>query len=648
MNPKRRTTDPTAQTWPIVRVYGVRQETWFVRPHFPTEEDELDDWRCLSISNAAGELPRCDLQRELGRTNTHLQDRFLEKGSDWIVEVWLLDQQGKRVRPLFAGVIAEQSFALSKSGEYETATATVPPYWFGDLCEGQKVYDPHQDEDTIVHHDLEFNPMVDAKIVPNMRTDRGDIPMWIDPESARTHKARQLHGLPAGEADGEFQEAESWTLSDAIEAVCDLLNRVLRFEGESYEYEAVEEFVQNPLLSDFSGGSPDLKNIVIHRGQFLPSILNALLPPHGYNWWLKFVDGEQTEGNYYTQAARPVIKIIKRGDGRRVPLLLDPLGSGIVESQLESVDITYNIANIRNKWTVYSSLKEREVTVPLFKAWDATEDGAIQEDNQLSRIGRKFVANEGGDYTDLRAEIVEEEIPDFGREFIVKRRPMEEMLRWRDGDKKLHRAPIKLEWRTGGGGWENVDNIDGASWRPLPDEIGVWLTKPVPELLEEDVELRITGTIRADKRLSSTFDGTAHSVNSREVRGMLDLSQKFHDRSIEDDGDFASEASGDADEQVDGHDMDDYAEKIGEIEKSATVAANPRLAGLQLDLEPGQVITGISGRNISLNSLSKASGEERYPQVIGLRHVFAPECRTYPTIVPYNVAKKHDVEEAVT
>lgn len=612
---------------------------------FPTEDDELEHWRVDSVTNGLGTIPTCTLTRDSGidAANVRLKDIRLDGQANYHIEVWLPNVDGERETLFFVGEIVAQPFSIAKNAEYERAVATIPPYWFGDFCLGQVVMrrtplnnnfvDEQVYDEEIVHHDLEFNPMVDGVIVPNMNTvpahedGAWPYPVFIDPESTRTETARNVHGLSG-------EPAQSWTLRDAVYTLTRWLN-------------ADEEFVLNPVLpDDWGADAPPLKNVILPRGRYLSEYLSMLLPPFGYDWTLDFIVDEADSGK-----AKPVIRLVRRGEGTEKQLYLDEIGDKIDLSNMESAEFEYNVANLRNKIIAHGSLVENEFSFLLYRSWPTEDDDTWSTDDPLNPIGRKFVANTAGDYSGVRDEIDEVcDLSDLQDLYIPKRHRPEDRLRWQD---ELHafRQHAVLEWSLDDGDtWEVVQ----ANWHPLQDEVGVWFSNPPTSFLDQPADhplLRLTCVLPSDERVSAVYDDTATSVNGRTVQALLDVEQRFHQRQRRTSGDFRSRPNGEDGlalpfseyDLVDDSEAGDpdaplqvYVDRIGEIMRAATVGISPVLPGINMQYMIGDVITGIAGRNISLNCLGSDAGETRFPQITGFTWLFNGDQKTMPTLTPYS------------
>lgn len=594
--------DKTATKWMETVVYG-KQGEW------PTEEDELVDWRLREYMLVAGGGFQAIIERDLGFTNSRLKDRKLTASSNWIIDVWQLDKNGERLRGLCCGEVIEENFVLSED-ETEIAIITIPPNWTGGYAEGQRVHSETAGALVTVNHDLEFNPLTsDGRIVGNRAIDVNEefaeFDLWVDPESQREDNDQFLF--------------DDWDLNTALYTLTKWLN-------------ANEEFVKNPILpGSFYADAPGMKNVRLPRGQYLSDYLSALLPSFGYDWYYKFTT---VEGINHTV---PTIRIFKRGDGGRVRLPLDDIGEAIDKSALESLGFSFSVNNTRNITVVHGELKVFEVTMRLYKGWLEGHDGneANFENDTDSPVGRRFVANESGEYRGLRPEF--EVTPDLGPEFVPKRRPMESCLRYQEsGGTVRERREAFVEWRENSSSeWKPLSGSGMGEFHRMKGQVGIWFPNQALQLLGPDVEIRITGSLRSDERLRGVYDDQATSVNGRPFVKVLDESSQFHYRQIMSSGPYASQLSGDADTVDDTSRAASYAERIGQIQRAATVGATPKLTGIRHAFEVGFLVTGVDGREISFNCLSEESEEEAFPQITAVRYVFVDELRTYPTLMPY-------------
>ncbi|CAK9112384.1 Uncharacterized protein SCF082_LOCUS52103 [Durusdinium trenchii] len=610
----------------------------------PTIEDEQKTWRLLSITHHAGsQLMEAQIEADLDARGDRIEDLIPTQHTNRQIEIWTLKDPAPepddetttteeggddtpdadpRDVPLFWGEVLDQRTQLVRGVERITITCRPEPYLFGPPIRGQLVRNPHGGSSRLTHHDPVFNPVIDGvplntKFVAAADDDEPeDFPVWIDPESIRTANAESHQ---AGGAD-------PWTLGDIVETLCWWRNED-------------EEHIRNPprsLIDRQITDPPKVQNLDLSRGAYLPELLDRTLHPYGWQWCLRiFKDGDE---------ARPAIWIYKRGEGDEKTLDLQPIDETLdrEETNLLELDLTYSIARLANVIRAQGSLVQREVTVPLYRAWDQEDDGNHSHSNVDNPIGRKFAANEAGDYTDIRDEITD--VPFFGTEFVAKRRVLEDCLTWADAE-QIERLPPVLEY----------SKDDGDNWLPVPEEwgyrllateIGIYFTGQdnnrgdagiPPEALNTSILWRITGTITGDDRIEYTSDRREDSPNSNELEMFLDLSDRYHDRQRETSGEFASALTASADEQDDTDALEEFVESIADKHAAALVDVLPPLEGISLDYRLGDIITEVRGRNISLARTTRDADEPRYLQIVGIHWQNTPEQRTQLIVRPYEV-----------
>lgn len=601
-----------------------------VGPDFESEE-----WRVLRVEQGLGANHRALLQRDLGHVGKRIENRKLNPYETRLVEIWSLDSDtGERVFPLFRGKMMINRAAIAPGAEAEFVEAILPQSWFGDLCEGQRVSTEEEYETMIVDFDLEFNPLVDGRIVANraikdMSGDVGEFALlWVDPESARTSEAKRATGIGAN-------SVRRWNIAEAVHGLQYYLNEE---ETDVRNFEAVV-FDDDPPTPDAAFGEPpELEDEILPRGHYLPAYLDALLPKYGYQWTVDFKPTDEDE-----DVIKPQIRVYKRGNGitRTIPYQAIGKTLNTAETQPLSLELVTDLSRLANIVVGHGSLQEREVTIELYKGWPASQDetslGTLKKTTEgynLSNdnIWRKWVGNEAGDYNETRPEITE--ALDLSTVFeagfasdpyyVPKRRPVDDCLTWRaKNETEAVRHPPILEYSLENGAegsWKRA----GQDWRPLTHEFGVYLTDSnangLVRLLKNagsDAKLRLTGTIRGDKRLSHEVDRTEESPSNLETRLFLDLSNRFHERLRQTTGPHASKLTGDFDYAYHQTELQEFVEKVADNEKAAVVELQIPLHGLVFDYEIGDVIEEIEGRKISLNRLPETANEVRGVQVVG-------------------------------
>lgn len=619
---------------------------------FIDREHESEEWRVLRVEKGLGNSQRAIFARDLGKIGKRIEDRELLPYGSRECEIWTLDENGERLRPIFKGVILTSRPRFAADGEREICEAILPPAWFGNQCEGQQVWNQGEEDLDVVHIDLEFNPLVDGKLTSNcayrVDVDQGagvDYDLWIDPESVRTDAAARANDL----AVGEFSVQE-WTLSRALQTLQRYLNPIA-FNVKNFEAEPTDEDTgvprQDPLFDD----SPALQDEILPRGHYLPDYLDALLPKYGYQWTIDFSEHESAEDH-----VQPQIRVYKRGDGQQKVLPHQAIAQTLQDAKTQplEVELLTDLSRLANVVVAHGSLQEREITINLYRSWhndqDATSLSSLdktEDSYTLDRDGiwRKWVANEAGDYTGVRDNdlplLANLSIAFFPDGCVPKRRPASDCLTWRGnsaGD--ASRLPPILEYSIDDGvTWTRYEDHD---WRVLTHELGVYLTDPqaggLMEILHDagdDARLRLTCTIRGDKRPRVEVDRTEGSPSAIESRLFLDLSHRFHDRERVTTGTYASVLTGDYDEADDEEAMEEFVEKLADIEQSAVIETSFPLHGILFDYEIGDVLTKIEGREISLNRNAQDAAEPKYVQISGIAWDLQQQ-QTILTVQPYD------------
>src|SRR5690606_10248080 len=154
----------------------------------------------------------------------------------------------------------------------------------------------------------------------------------------------------------------------------------------------------------------------------------------------------------------------------------------------------------------------------------------------------------------------------------------------------------------------------------------------VPDELHEadDHELRITGTVLGDSRVSATARWQAGSPNMRDVKLVLDLSDRFHRTKIATEGNYRSELVGyqSPTDRDDEDAMREFLEKVREVEDVARMVAEFRLHGIHYEYDLGDMLTEVEGRRIVLNGKARSASEKRHLQITGIVWNFQDQTTT--------------------
>jgi len=600
--------------------------------------DRFDALRPIEISVSAGgrRLDHAVFEYDLGATGERLVELLTPAGFSRRIQVRYTPDSGPDAL-LFWGDLTVQDLRIDQT-ERLAIIARVEPYHFGDVLRGIDVWDPVADAVRTIHDDITFNPLIDGRIEGN-RSDRfvtvsaADYFLWIDPESVRTTPAQTVQ-------DGNT--ANLWSIDQAVQSLSVVMN------DETFVTNNVETAgIVDPMFST----GPDVKNVALRRGSYLPDYLDALLTPLGFGWYLDY----RLIPSLAPADARVLIVIYKQGVGPEKTVKLQPPGSvlDLNQTNLAATRITTNIADAANSVEAYGSLEQREITVELYRGWPESQDDLNLDDLDRTNPDGKFadnqnawrlwVANEAGDYSGTRtvSAIIPSSALDLSPVFsraIPRRRRFDRPL---TRDENGRRRPILIEWYDAEQEkWQAVPPQWGAA--VLKDQMGIYFSGDTPpaELMQHGVtaRIRVTGTVTGDTRLTGVAVRQSSAPNAREVVEYLDVSDRYHDRSVfsggawvltdnaGNHGPFTSILDGDAngaDTQDDAGAIDDLVTKLRTLEQPAAMDVTFVLHGLFFtEYAIGDLLTTIDGRFISLDRNSVEAGSPRYPQITGIRWNF--------------------------
>lgn len=607
----------------------------------PTLADEVDYLRPTEIGRVSGgsQLNYCRFTYDLTKTGEQLVD--LQTPEKWgrRVEVRLADSRGRPTAAcLFWGELPQQTLKIGKEGESVEVLASIQPYHFGSLLEGMEYWDNRDDgkEVTVRHRDIVFNPDVDGATSGNRSgffnldgdSDSDQYSYWVDPEAVRTERA--------SESNNRFLDADErlWKLKEVVHTICGACN-------------LDEDDIDKPDEDDGTLLPDDIRirNLVLRRGQWLPAYLDGILTPYGFSWYVS------TTLDHEHNSKRKII-IYDRSTGPEAKVYLQRPGEDLKlkDSNLAEFSWETSVAELANKIIGEGALKEHELTIELLECWPEEDDdltaGELLITDPESKyqteaktdVRRLFAANEAGDYREIRDDpdyifFFPRDLRDvFGTDDCPpRRRPLGDCLKL---DKEGNRIRPVLEWKNDA----NTDWLVAPrdwQWNLLRDQIGIRFTgdAPPPEVFSEGFKLRITGTIQSDQPLRKEASSTDSSPNATEIPVLLDLSNQFFWRQRVVIGDYQSQLEGgdDFDDVDDSEKLQEYVDKLRDIEQSAAARATLKLFDLVFDYEIGDLITEVSGRTIKLNRNSESASEKRYLQVVGIK--WRPEEQSTELIV---------------
>lgn len=585
----------------------------------PALTDEVDWLIPQRVSVTAGSS-RDDVLTfavDLAKLEDRLVDTTAPVNLQRQVELRTLDENGDPNTVLAWGFLAKNPQAINAQAESTSFEARIANFHFGKRLTSYPVWQAVAAERLDVMRPLVFNPEIDEKIEGNKSSQTDPTREWnyvVDPESMRT-EASQAY---------QVQTASSWTIADAVLALCWWLN-------------PDQTYIKNPTKDDledqFAARNDLLKNVEIPAGAFLPEALDALLTPFEYGWHLV-----HTSGRYTT------IRFFARGEGTPRTVLLQRPGElrDIKKTNVAEFDAVYDIFELANIIEVHGGYLKREATFELVKAWDPEYDTTDITDiskgeafyEEHPSVGRKWVLNEAGDYIDLRPEITEPYSIDslFPDAQQVRRRRFQRCLSQHPDADDLESNGYRVDWYD-----ENQedatdpDDPEDPGWvrvtwpfSVLEKECGILFegtTPPGPlwELMSDDPDkarVRITATVVGDQRLKGIATKRANSPNAQDVPLVLDLQDRFQFSKVDDTSIFSGRPSIARDDSTA---IQTYAETVRDIEDACHIHCSLTLEGIQHpQYHIGDLLTNVSGRNLTLNAFSPSGGADtRNPQIVG-------------------------------
>ena len=571
----------------------------------PTLEEEVShDIIPLRVLQSAGgqELDSAEYQ---WRLSGDLINRTQPAAFTRMMDVLLPTEGNHRVH---LGDLVTEHEKCNADGDQLTTESHLRPYHFGLPLDGERWWNPLTSSSQVVQKDITFNPNIDGQTLGNMSDQTPDNELnhfWIHPEAALTKNAESYL----------TQTAAKWTLKDAIIAVCAECNPT-----------SSGQHIKNPnpfALDTVFNNAIDLEAVTLPRGQYLPTYLDSLLHPHGFNWYVQYyVPGfAQPEWDKF----KPEIIIFKKGVGTTKQLYYQKPGEeyDAEHTNLNAYSVNRTIGDLHNAVRVVGDYERREVTLDLHPAWPesgdeytatdlARKDGSAYKENQTAY--RLWVANEAGDITGLRTKNRPAgDPPKFEGVFTVyvpHRRKIEPPLTYvgEEGDKT--RRDISLEVKPEG----SVEYHEyTGTFAVLPDQIGVLLSdNELPDEVMGQASFRITGTVTGDYRITGVANRKEYSVNGREVWLELDRPQKFVNRQVATSV-LPQEAGADTRDDTDA--IQAYAEKLRNETGHAEMDCQFTLPGFHLHYEIGDLLSNIAGREISLDQASSEDETAVYCQI---------------------------------
>jgi len=583
----------------------------------PGPGDKFENVYCSQVVQSAGS--RLDFANLTWQLDESLENREQPASFARMVQVELPDADKTR---LHLGDYVGEGFRVDQDGEYLTATSQLRPYHYGIPVTGYRVWDAIDSEQKMIADHIVFNPTIDEKTVFNRSNKARSLApgdgfsgyIWTHPELADSAIGQTYQG----------QTRNEWTLYEAVQALCELLN-------------PDQEFLKRPISVDLDvlSDAPPLRNVMIEMGTYLPEALSKILIPLGYNHWID-----------YTQPD-PQIVFFKIGEGEEKELLFPAVGATLEPSaaNVNQLVVNNSIGDAINQVVVYGDFQEAEMTIPLYPGWPAASDSidadylAKTESQYLLNVNtwRLWIANEAGDIDPAVSRLGQlPVVPDFGSVFTIAtphRRTLGEPLTYGEdenlGDNKQQRQPIKVEYSIDGGyEWLPTEEQDWTI-KLCPDQIGVYFDgNTIPQDLYDAgsaARVRVTGTVKGDYRVRGYAAKQAWAANARTNEQILFMPEKFQQRWRQNDGVLASVLTGDADERADNTSAEEYAEKVRDQNHYAEIDCEFRLPGWHIDYKIGDLITKVAGRELHMDSAPSTAPVNRYVQIVERRFEMTKE-----------------------
>ena len=596
-------------------------------------------WCERVVQSASGS--RLDYAELRYNLNSPLQNRTQPANFARMVDVRLPSSPEIKIA---RGDYVKETVDVQTGGDSLRAQSQLRPYHFGGPARGMSAVAAPDGTVTIIADDLVFNPIVDGRLIGN-RSDKEMAGSVSDSRTAYyfTHP-ESLDSSLAMTQTGETRYL--WTLQQAVAHLLWAL---------SYDYDQNYRaaFIDTPttaslsIVNDSLITGPQVRDVRIPMGTYLPQALDMLLIPLGYNWYVN-----------YDRATKPIVVVFKIGSGTERELKLQAVGAtlNLSDSNCNQFNVENSIGDSINDVVIYGDYERKEITIALFAGWAETKDDidawTIQKDGDAyannEDVWRLWIANEGADlditpanprpggtvvipyFSSLASPVTGYLASNvFSYPQTVRHRVMEPPI---TGAKdistgRIQPLPHLVEYSTD----------SGTTWKPaephwsfqiLPDQIGILFDgHEIPfELYEVKAaaRLRITGTIASDNRIIARAPRvSADAVNGRDVTQILIQPDKFRKASRVASGTFATRYTAaeypHAFTTDDSAIIDEQAEAIRNQNHFADVACEFRLPGWHTHYKIGDLITKIAGREISLNAAPAGASQNRYVQIVERR-----------------------------
>lgn len=564
--------------------------------------------RVLSIRRGAGgrSLDTCtflvDDEKPVANFN-------LTRGANTECEVVASLPTGPKV--LHWGKVGNINANIGKS-DARTYTSRMEHFHFGQPHYGTWERNPQGGNTVVNGNELVFNPQIDGVTENNRSPIRfADACYVIDPESLRSATAKNGQGV---------QAALAWNL---VEAVL-YLQRTMNGDSKGPIKNATAAELNAVLSSDDSL----LKDFRIPNGPHLPEILDRLLEPFGYSWYVELAKRGERKLRYF-----------KRGEGRQTSIKLQAVGQFVDPklSNAKSTNIDYTIASAANSVWAAGDYRYVEGTFILERGWDASLEDLTYELSKDSeeyndpanasyqRVWRDWVLNEGGDYGaayDLSTLL--------GHPVVPRRRQFYPTItQGVDAAPIGETAGVTVEWSDDAGvHWHPLAEMtDSPNVHLLERECGIRFEgmSPPSDLMnavDPDLSMvRVTASIRDDRRMTNATQLSTGSPLTDEATAFVDVSDRFHYREVSTLSKYSADvAAGTLTSKAvdDAQALATFSNQLRNAWDMADVSGDAVIEGLDNDqYEIGEVVTSLVGRGVNFSARAPGS-TSRYPQVVAI------------------------------
>lgn len=522
--------------------------------------------------------------------------------------------------------------ALSGDGPQFQFLSRVEHYDFGDRLLGPLTRTRRADGTVgtfTVDGEVIFNPTVDGTVRGNrsQQVNAKGAHWFVDVEATYTTGGRAWQMQP--------DPVPRWTLGTAVWHLMWTLNY-----GELQ-------------IKNFTGGLGQLESMFDgqkfehHRlptGKHLDELLDLVLEPYGYGWYLDL-----------TKGSKPEIQIFRRGDTgadiARVKFQKAGEMLDLSKTNCEEFALAYDVAkNLTNEVTVRADHEYVEVTLELEKGWRKADDALNVSSNlnihsagylanpRYQEVWRRWVVNEAGDYCGLRPELTKP--TDLSGYFLTQTKSYVARKRFypclsQNADLtpagEQHGVRVEIDF---GQGYIPLSRLgEHQPIQVLEHELGIRFAgiEPPRELIAagDDAKVRITATIRSERRLSYTAtpgQGNIQfnaSVNPQRVPVVIEQPERYHLRRLHSSSTFFSEvAAGTRQATVvdDRPALKSLAERLLAKWNQAQCSGPVVLPGFDEDnYDLGWQVQQIAGRALKLQV---HHSEGRSPQIVQIEYDF--------------------------